>query len=59
MKSEAGVIFSMSMVKITRLIVIIAIVFVTMSCERLVRGPKPTNCNPPTVKSRNNHYQWL
>jgi len=24
-------------------IVIIAIVFATMSCERLVRGPKPTN----------------
>ena len=50
-------IFSMSTAKITRLIVIIAIVFVTMSCERLVRGPKPTNCDPPTVKSRNNYYQ--
>jgi len=28
-----------------------------MSCERLVRGPKPTNCDSPAVKSRNNHYQ--
>jgi hypothetical protein len=36
--------------------VIIAIVFVIMSCERLVRGPKPTNCDSPAVRSRNDHY---
>jgi len=39
------------------LIVIIAIVFVTMSSERLVRGPKPTNRDSPAVQSRNNQYE--
>ena len=40
-----------------RLIVSIAIVFVTVSCERLVRGPKPTNRDSPAVQSCNDHYQ--
>ena len=39
------------------IVVIIAIVFVTVSCERLVRGPKPTNRDSPAVRSRSNHYQ--
>jgi hypothetical protein len=39
------------------IMVIIAIVFVTVSCERLVRGPKLTNRDSPAVRSRNNHYQ--
>ena len=37
----------------------IAIVFVTMSCERLVRRPKPTNCDFPAVQSCNNHYEEM
>jgi len=43
--------------KDTGLIVIIAIVFVTMSRERLVRGPELTNRDSPAVQSRNNHYE--
>jgi len=27
-----------------------------MSRERLVRGPKSTNCDSPAVQSRNDHY---
>ena len=36
---------------------IVAIIFVTTSRERLVRGLSPTNCDSPAVKSRNNHYE--
>ena len=40
-----------------RLIVIVAIIFVTTSQERLSRGLNPTNCDSPAVKTRNNHYE--
>ena len=39
------------------MIVIVAVIFVTTSRERLVRGLKSTNCASPAVKTRNNHYE--
>ena len=36
---------------------IVAIIFGITSRERLVRGLKPTNCDSPVVKSRNDHYE--
>ena len=36
---------------------IVAIIFVTTSQERLSRGLKTTNCAVPAVKTRNNHYE--
>jgi hypothetical protein len=39
------------------LILIVVIIFVTTSRERLVRGLKLTNCDSPAVKTHNNQYQ--
>ena len=40
-------------------ILIVVIIFVTTSRERLVRGLKPTNCDSPAVKTHNNQYQSI
>ena len=39
------------------LILIVVIIFVPTSRERLVCGLKPTNCDSPAVKTHNNQYQ--